>query len=68
MCEVNAYRYENGREEFILESIDKVVFTDSGVSLKNIFGQKKTIEGSVKEFSLLGHRMIFYVLSPKDVL
>lgn len=65
MCDVNAYRYENGQEEFIMESVDKVVFNDTGVSLRNIFGKQKKIEGRIKEFSMVDHRMIFYILSPQ---
>lgn len=65
MCEINAYRYENGKEEFIMESVDKVVFNETGVSLKNIFGKQKTIEGKIKEFSMIDRRMIFYILSPQ---
>ncbi|HAK74566.1 MAG TPA: RNA-binding protein [Sporomusaceae bacterium] len=66
MCEVNAYRYENGKVEFILESVDKVVFTDTGLDLKNSFGQRKTIDGKIMEFAMVGHRMIFYMLKRLD--
>jgi predicted RNA-binding protein len=52
--------------EFILESVDKVVFTDTGLDLKNSFGQRKTIDGKIMEFAMVGHRMIFYMLNRLD--
>lgn len=58
MCEANAYLYENGREELILESVDEVVPTMTEVFLKNIFDQRKTILGRIKELKLVDHRII----------
>lgn len=66
MCEANAYLYENGREELILESVDKVVPSQTEVYLKNIFGQQKTIKGRIKELLLVDHRIVLERSAPQD--
>ena len=58
MCEANAYLYENGQEELIMEDVDKIIPTDAEVYMKNIFGQQKTIKGRIKELLLVEHRVI----------
>lgn len=65
MCEANAYLYENGQENLILESVDKVVPTDTEVYLQNIFGQQKTIKGRIKELLLVDHRIILERFTPQ---
>lgn len=66
MCEANAYLYENGQENLILESVDKVVPTDTEVYLQNIFGQQKTIKGRIKELLLVDHRIILERFTPQE--
>lgn len=58
MCEANAYLYENGKEELLLERVDKVVPRENEVYLENIFGQRKVFEGRIKELLLIDHRII----------
>jgi predicted RNA-binding protein len=58
MCEANAYLYTDGQEELVLESVDEVVPTDTEVFLKNIFGQRKTVTGRIKQLRLVDHRII----------
>lgn len=58
MCEANAYLYEDGREELILESVDEVIPTGTEVFLKNIFNQQKTIVGRIRELQLVDHRIV----------
>lgn len=58
MCEANAYLCTDGREELVLESVDEVVPSDTEVFLKNIFGQRKTVTGRIKEMRLVEHRII----------
>lgn len=65
MCEANAYLVENGQENLILESVDKVVPTDTEVYLQNIFGQQKTIKGRIKELLLVDHRIILERFTPQ---
>ena len=66
MCEANAYLVENGQENPILESVDKVVPTDTEVYLQNIFGQQKTIKGRIKELLLVDHRIILERFTPQE--
>ena len=66
MCEANAYLVENGQENLILESVDKVVPTDTEVYLQNIFGQQKTIKGRIKELLLVDHRIILERFAPQE--
>lgn len=66
MCEANAYLYENGQENLILESVDKVVPSDTEVYLQNIFGQQKTIKGRIKELLLVDHRIILERFTPQE--
>lgn len=65
MCEANAYLYENGREELVLESVDEVIPTETEVFLKSIFGQRKTVAGRIKELRLVDHRIILERLPGK---
>jgi Predicted RNA-binding protein len=58
MCEANAYLYEEGQHKLLLESVDEVVPTDTEVFLQNIFGQRKTIAGRIKELRLVDHCII----------
>jgi len=58
MCEANVYLYENGKEELIMEDVDKIIPNETEVFLQNIFGQQKTIVGRIKELLLVDHRII----------
>jgi predicted RNA-binding protein len=58
MCEANAYLYNDGKEELILERVDKVVPKEGQVYLENIFGQRKIIDGRIKELLLVDHRIV----------
>lgn len=60
MCEANAYIDKDGREELILESVDRVEpQEDGGFLLVDIFGQQKTVRGKLKAMNLVDHRIIF---------
>ena len=58
MCETNAYIVKDGREELYLESIDLVRPDGGRVLLKNLFGEQKTLEGTIKEISFSEHRVV----------
>ena len=59
MCEANAYILdENGQEKLFLEGVDKVIPQDGRLLLENIFGQKKIAKASIKELSLVDHKII----------
>ena len=58
MCETNAYIEEDGREELYLENVDILRPEDGKIYLKNLFGEQKYFEGTLKEVSLNKHRII----------
>lgn len=58
MCEANVYIYQDGKEELLLERVDKVIPRDSEIYLENIFGQRKTLSARIKELQLVDHRII----------
>ncbi|MEE8328870.1 MAG: CooT family nickel-binding protein, partial [Thermodesulfovibrionia bacterium] len=52
MCETNVYIEENGREELYLENVDILRPENGKIYMKNLFGEQKLFEGSLKEISL----------------
>lgn len=61
MCEVHAYLVQNGKEEKVLESVERVEVSDSYVTLKNIFGEEKSIQA---RFSLFDNNLHKILLRP----
>ncbi|MFA4828340.1 MAG: CooT family nickel-binding protein [Thermodesulfovibrionales bacterium] len=58
MCDVNAYIFKDGKEELYLENVDVILPEHGKVLLKNLFGEQKVFEGTIKEISLLKHRIV----------
>ncbi|WP_147535486.1 CooT family nickel-binding protein [Bacillus marasmi] len=59
MCEANVYVLDkDGNEKLLLESVDKVIPTEEGLLLENIFSQRKYIKASIKEMALVEHRIV----------
>jgi len=58
MCEANAYLLNGDKEELLLERVDKVLPTEDGLWLENIFGQRKFIRARIKELALVDHKII----------
>lgn len=58
MCEANVFIRNNGKEELLLKSVDKIVPEKDMLILENIFGQKKMIKGKIVEMALVEHRII----------
>jgi len=58
MCDTNAYIDKEGNEELYLENVNLIRPEDGRVYLKNLFGEEKTFEGSIKEISLNSHKII----------
>ncbi len=63
MCEASAYIVKDGREELILEDVDKLENEDGEINLVNIFGDQKRIRARLKALSLVEHKII---LEPTD--
>ncbi len=59
MCEANAYVcYKDGTEELYLENVDIMKPEEGKIFLKNLFGEQKVFEGSIREVSLLRHKIL----------
>ncbi|NOZ68192.1 MAG: CooT family nickel-binding protein [Deferribacteres bacterium] len=58
MCETNAYIEKDGGEELYLENVDVLKPEDGKILMRNIFGEQKLFEGSIKEISLSRHKII----------
>ncbi len=58
MCETNVYIEKDGKEEMYLENVDILKPQQGKLYMKNLFGEQKFFEGTIKEISLNKHRII----------
>jgi len=58
MCDLKAYLRKNDREELLLESVNLVRVDHGEVTLRNLFGEEKTVRGEVREVSLAKNRVV----------
>jgi len=58
MCETNVYIDNEGKEELYLENVDIIRPEGGRIYMKNLFGEQKSFEGSIKEISLTRHKII----------
>lgn len=58
MCEANAYLLKEGKEELILEAVDKVENEGERIRIENIFGEQKLVSGKIRSMSLVNHRIV----------
>lgn len=58
MCETNVFIEKDGKEELYLENVDVIKPEGGRVHMKNIFGEQKVFEGSIKEIVLNKHKII----------
>ena len=58
MCEANAYLLKDGKEELLLEALDKIEPDEGKLRLTSIFGEQKFIKGKITHLSLVDHRVI----------
>ena len=58
MCEANAYMVKEGKEELILEAVDKVENEGDHIKIENIFGERKIVFGRIRSMSLVNHRIV----------
>jgi len=58
MCETNVYIEKNGKEELYLENIDIIRPEAGKIYMRNLFGEQKSFEGTIKEISLNKHKII----------
>jgi predicted RNA-binding protein len=58
MCDLNAYIYQEGKEQLYLENVNSAKSEEGRVYLRNLFGEQKVFEGTIQEISLSGHRIL----------
>lgn len=58
MCETNVYIEKDGKEELYLENVDILRPQQGKLYMKNLFGEQKFFEGTIKEISLNKHKII----------
>jgi len=58
MCEASAFIVNGNKEELFLERVDKLIPTQDGLLLENIFGQRKVIKAKIKRLELVDHRIL----------
>lgn len=58
LCEANAYLRQDGKDELLLEMVDRVVPHEEGLLLEDIFGRRKIIKAKISELSLVDHKII----------
>jgi len=58
MCESNVYIEKDGKEELYLENVDILKPEGGKIYMKNLFGEQKIFEGSIKEISLIKHKIV----------
>lgn len=61
MCEANAYWTDEGEERLIMEAVDLLEPTEQENCwrLVSIFGEQKTVQGSIVQMNLVNHRILF---------
>lgn len=63
MCEASAYILKGEKEELFLADVDVMRPEGDQIYLRNVYGEQKTIKATLKELSLVDHRII---LDPKE--
>ncbi len=58
MCEANAYFLKEGKEELILEAVDKIEDEGDRIRIESIFGEQKIVHGRIRSMSLVNHKII----------
>jgi predicted RNA-binding protein len=58
MCEANAYLLKEGKEELILEAVDKVESEGAQIRIVSIFGEQKVLNGRIRSMSLVDHKIL----------
>ena len=52
MCELNVILLSGDKREKIMDSVAKILVEGDSIQLTGILGEKKTVQGSIKEINL----------------
>ena len=58
MCDLRAYVKTNGQEDLLLEAVNQVRAENGVVTVRNLFGEEKTVRGELREVSLVKSRLV----------
>ena len=58
MCDLKAYVVVQGKEELVLEAVNQLRTEGGEVVLRNLFGEEKRVQGTIREVSLAKSRVI----------
>ena len=58
MCETTAYVLSDGKEEMIMESMDRLLVEGDEIVVSNIFGEKRIVQGRIKEIDFNNNRLL----------
>jgi len=59
MCEAHAFILKDGKEEKVMESVDRVELEGDEVKLVSIFGEQKTLKASLKLYNNSEGKIVF---------
>jgi predicted RNA-binding protein len=59
MCEANAYILMNGKEEMVLENVDRVEMNNDEVKLIDIFGEQKVLKARLVLYNNSKGKIVF---------
>jgi predicted RNA-binding protein len=59
MCEANAYILMNGKEEMVLENVDRVEMNGEEVKLIDIFGEQKVLKARLRQYNNSKGKIVF---------
>jgi predicted RNA-binding protein len=63
MCEANAYLKDGEDELLFMESVDIIEPFEEGLKLVDIFGKQKFVRATIKDMTLLNHRIVLEQVS-----
>lgn len=59
MCEASVFLLREGREELVMEKVDRVIpGADDMIVLESIFGERKLVKARIAEMELVHHRIL----------
>ena len=58
MCDLKAYIKKHDKEELLLDSVNLIRVEGGEVTVRNLFGEEKTVRGEVREVSLSKSRIL----------
>ncbi len=58
MCEATAYLIHDGKEELVLENVDKLHAQGHTITIINLFGDQRILEAQIKMISFVDNKIV----------